>query len=41
MPKMIKQYYKDVGTINFHNRVRIDKVHLECNILAKVRQGSI
>jgi hypothetical protein len=34
-PKMIKQYYKGVGTINFHNRVRVDKVRLECNILAK------
>jgi hypothetical protein len=34
-PKMIKQYYMGVGTINFHNRVRINEVLLECNILTK------
>ncbi len=35
MPKMIKQYYKGIGTINFDNRVCIIKVHLERNILTK------
>ena len=35
MPKMIKQYYKGVGNIDFHNRVCVDKVHLERNILTK------
>ncbi len=34
-PKMIEQYYKGIDTIDFHNRVRVNKVHLECNILTK------
>ena len=33
--KMNKQYYKGIDTIDFHNRVRVNKVHLECNILTK------
>ena len=32
---MIEQYYKGVGTIDFHNRVRVNKVRLERNILTK------
>ncbi len=32
-PKMIKQYYKGFGTNNFHNRVSVNKVSLDCNIL--------
>ena len=34
-PKMIKQYYKGVGTINFHNRVCVGEVRLERNIPTK------
>jgi hypothetical protein len=34
-PKMIEQYYKGVGTINFYNRVHADEVRLERNILTK------
>jgi hypothetical protein len=32
---MIKQYYKGIGTINFHNKVRVEEVRLEPNILTK------
>jgi hypothetical protein len=35
MPKMIVQYYKGDGTIDFHNRVGVDEVRLERNILTK------
>ncbi len=35
LPEMIKQYYKGIGTIHFHNRVRTNKVLSECNILTK------
>ena len=35
MPKMIVQYYKGDGTIDFHNRVCVDEVRLERNILTK------
>jgi hypothetical protein len=34
-PKMIEQCYKRAGPIDFHNRVCIDEVHLERNILTK------
>ena len=34
-PKMIEQYHKGVGTIDFHNRVCVDEVPLERNILTK------
>ena len=41
-PKMIKQYYKGVGTINFHNKVCINKVRLECTSSPRiVQEGSI
>jgi hypothetical protein len=32
---MIKQYYKGIGIIDFHNKVCVNKVHLEHNILKK------
>jgi hypothetical protein len=34
-PKMIEQYYKGIGTINFHNRVHVKEMRLERNILTK------
>ena len=32
---MIEQYYKGIGTINFHNRVHVKEMRLERNILTK------
>jgi hypothetical protein len=34
-PKMIEQYYNGVGIVDFQNRVRVNEVHLECNLLTK------
>jgi ubiquitin C-terminal hydrolase len=35
MPKMIVQYNKGIGTIHLHNRVHVDEVRFEHNLLTK------
>jgi hypothetical protein len=34
-PKVIAIYYKGAGSINLHNRIRADKLRMDCNLATK------